>query len=85
MEPVLIMLIIMSVPLSAIIGSYYLKTEKLKLQSGETKSIPTEERQLLKQLLAQNLELKERVQNLETIVTDLDRAIDDQKIISGKL
>lgn len=75
--------IIMSVPLSAIIGSYYYKIEKLRVQNGQT--VPTEERQLLKQLLAQNLELKERVQNLETIVTELDRAIDDQKMISGKL
>ncbi len=83
MEPVIIMGIIMSVPLSAIIGSYYYKIEKLRVQSGQT--MPTEERQLLKQLLAQNLELKDRVQNLETIVTALDRAIDDQKILGGKL
>lgn len=83
MEPVIIMGIIMSVPLSAIIGSYYYKIEKLRVQSGQT--MPTEERQLLKQLLAQNLELKDRVQNLETIVTALDRAIDDQKVLNNKL
>jgi len=84
MEPVLIMLIIMSVPLSAIIGSYYHKIEKLKIDRGQG-SMPSEERQLLKQVLAQNLELKGRVQNLETIVTDLDRSIDDQKALSNKL
>ena len=83
MEEVFGLMIVMSVPLSAIIGSYYYKIEKLKLNKSQ--SAPTEERQLLKQLLAQNLELKERVQNLETIVTELDRVIDDQKILSAKL
>jgi hypothetical protein len=81
--PEIVMGIIMAVPLSAIIGSYYYKIKKLEIQNKGT--MPTEERQLLKQLMVQNIELKERVQNLETIVTELDRAIDDQKMISGKL
>jgi hypothetical protein len=81
---VFIIMTIMAVPLSAIIGNYYYKTKKLELQSGGGVGIPSEERQLLKQLLAQNLELKERVQNLEIIVTELDRAIDEQKLLAGK-
>ncbi len=81
---VFIIMTIMSVPLSAIIGNYYYKTKKLELQNGGGTGVPSEERQLLKQLLAQNLELKERVQNLEIIVTELDRAIDEQKLLAGK-
>lgn len=83
MEDVFMLGTIMAVPISAIVSSYYYKFQKLKLQSGQT--MPSEERQLLKQLLAQNLELKDRVKNLETIVVELDRAIDDQKAISGTL
>lgn len=83
MEAIFILSIIMSVPLSAIIGSYYYKIQKLKVQSGQ--AMPTEERQLLKQLLAQNLELKDRMKNLESIVVELDRAIEDQKLLNSKL
>lgn len=83
MEAVFILSIIMSVPLSAIIGSYYYKIQKLKAQSGQ--AMPTEERQLLKQLLAQNLELKDRMKNLESIVVELDRAVEDQKLLNNKL
>jgi hypothetical protein len=80
--PEIAILAIMSVPLSAIIGSYYYKIQKLKLQSKDGQGLPTEERQLLKQLMAQNLELKERVKNLETIAIEHDRAIEDQKALS---
>lgn len=79
--PEIALLTIMSVPLSAIIGSYYYKIQKLKMQSGGGQGLPTEERQLLKQLMAQNLELKERVKNLETIAVEHDRAIEDQKAL----
>lgn len=78
--PEIALLTIMSVPLSAIIGSYYYKIQKLRLQSGQ--GLPTEERQLLKQLMAQNLELKERVKNLEAIAVEHDRAIDEQKVLN---
>jgi hypothetical protein len=83
MEAVFIISIVMSVPLSAIIGSYYYKIQKLRMQSGQ--GLPTEERQLLKQLLAQNLELKDRMKNLESIVVELDRAVEDQKLLNNKL
>jgi hypothetical protein len=81
--PEIVMLTIMSVPLSAIIGSYYYKIQKLKMQGGQ--GLPTEERQLLKQLLAQNLELKDRMKNLESIVVELDRSVEDQKFLTNKL
>ena len=83
MIAVYIILAVMSVPLAGIFASYYYKIEKMRLDKAP--AVPVEERQLLKQLLAQNLELKERVQNLETIVTEHDKAIEDQKFLAGKV
>ena len=82
---VLMMAIIMSVPVSAIVGSYIYKFQKLKISQGDTitKAMPSEERQLLKQLMAQNIELKDRVQNLESIVTQIDRA-DEYKTLRNE-
>jgi len=68
MEAVLIMMIIMSVPLSAILGNTYLKAQKLKAGAGLTDA----DKKKIKALLEENEELTERVENLETIMTSLD-------------
>ena len=64
-------MMVLSIPLSAVIGHYYLKVLKLKQESG----IKQEDIQFLKEKLAENEELKERVKNLEEIITDLDKTL----------
>lgn len=58
----------MSIPLSAIIGSYYIKIKKLKAQGG----LSEDDMQRIQGVLRENKDLKERVNNLETIVTEMD-------------
>ncbi|MGF1534514.1 MAG: hypothetical protein ACFCUI_12485 [Bernardetiaceae bacterium] len=58
-----------SIPLSAIVGSYYLKIKKLNTQA-DPKSLKR-----LEVALAENEELRQRVENLETIVTELDSQV----------
>ncbi len=60
-----------SIPLSAILGSYYLKAKKLKANSG----LSDKEYQALKAALEKNEELQRRLQNLEIIVEDLNEQV----------
>jgi hypothetical protein len=66
-------LIVFSIPLSAIIGSFYLKSQKLKLQNKS--GLANEDLLLLKRSLESNQNVQERLQNLETIITSLDKEI----------
>jgi hypothetical protein len=70
----LAIIMVFSIPLSVIISIYKYKLQKLKLQ-GAKESISKEDIGLLKEALAQNNELQERVKNLETIITSLDSEI----------
>ncbi len=65
--------LIFLIPLSIIIGHYYLKSQKLRLGIGE--GVRPEDIKLLKENIAQNNQLNERVKNLETIITSLDKEI----------
>jgi hypothetical protein len=65
MADVLMTMIVFSVPLSAIIGGFWLKAKKIQATSGPDPQLAYR----LAQLEAQNSELRQRVETLETIVT----------------
>lgn len=58
----------MSIPLSAILGAYYIKLKKIKAQGA----LSNKDMERIQHVLQENKELKERVNNLETIVTEID-------------
>lgn len=67
-----------SIPLAAILGSYYVKIQKMKLESeggGKNRDALRDLRTEVGQLMSENEELKDRVKNLETIMTDDVRKI----------
>lgn len=75
--------LIFLIPISAIVGAYYYKIQKLKLESGgmnPQNALTNDELRRIRETLDQNKQLQERVQNLETIITSLDREIPISKI-----
>lgn len=70
MLPVLIVAIVFSVPLAAIVGSFWVKVKRMEYQSGARDVEPR-----LRALEAENRELRQRIEVLETIATsDAPRA-----------
>jgi hypothetical protein len=65
-------IMVFAIPLSAIIGSFYVKIQKMRLEQAK---LNDEDTRLIKRALIENQELKERVGNLETIITGLDKEI----------
>ncbi len=57
----------LGIPLAAIIGSYIIKYKKLQMM--EKKGPSTEDARMLKAIIKENVELRQRVANLEEIVT----------------
>ncbi|MCU0446339.1 MAG: hypothetical protein MUE85_15640 [Microscillaceae bacterium] len=68
---VIVPMMIFAIPLSAVIGSFYLKVQKLKLEKGN--SMGEREMRFLQQTYLENQEMKQRIANLEEIVTSMDR------------
>ncbi len=68
--PLVAIVMVFGIPLSGIIGNYYLRVQKLKLQSGQT--LGSADKKRLEALLEENEHLKRRVENLEEIVSDPD-------------
>lgn len=68
---VFIMMIIFSVPILGILSNTYLKAQKLKLQGGFNQ----DDLNKLKALAQENNDLKRRIENLEGIVTSMDKEI----------
>ncbi|BDS15203.1 hypothetical protein [Aureispira anguillae] len=66
---------VFSVPLSAIIGSYYLKLQRLKMSHREDDGTISDLRKEVGHLMAENDEIKERLKNLEYILSDETRRI----------
>ncbi|TAE70611.1 MAG: hypothetical protein EAZ85_11710 [Bacteroidetes bacterium] len=66
-------IMIFSIPISAILGSFYYKLQKLKIQNRV--GLAPEDLDLLRQSLAESKNMNERVKNLETIITSLDKEI----------
>jgi hypothetical protein len=59
------------IPIIAILGGYYVKLEQMKLGKGLKES----DKKTLDKLAAENADLKSRVENLETIITSLDKEL----------
>jgi len=68
---VIIPMMIFAIPLIAVIGGIFFKTQKLKLEKGGKMS--EREMMFLQQTYAENQELKQRMANLEEIVINMDR------------
>ena len=66
--PIIAIVMIFGIPITAIISSTYIKSKKLAIEAGKV-GIGG---RALEKLHAENEELKRRVENLETIVTDPD-------------
>jgi hypothetical protein len=74
MEEIIIPIMVFSVPLAIIFTRFYLKLQQVKMQNGDGDT--NEIRKDLGNLMAENEELKDRVKNLEYIITDDKKRID---------
>ncbi|MCU0446338.1 MAG: hypothetical protein MUE85_15635 [Microscillaceae bacterium] len=79
---IIVPMMVFAIPLTAIIGSFYLKLQKLKLEKG---GMTSEEKQLLYKTYQENQELKKRVSDLESIVTSLDNQLEFKNFENKKL
>lgn len=74
----------MSVPITAILSATFLKYKKLELQQGkDSKHTSAELEQMVritKSLAKENTELRQRIENLETIVTLGDISADLKQV-----
>jgi len=72
MQDIFIIGIIMAVPITGILSATFLKYKKLELQQGKEICHPTKALEQLTQitqaLVKENTELRQRIENLETIV-----------------
>jgi len=67
--PIIAIIMVFSIPLAAILGSYYLKLQKLNIsQNGDDGTIK-DLRQQVGHLMAENDEVKDRLKNLEHILS----------------
>ncbi len=60
-------IMIFGIPLSAIIGGFWLKNKKMSQGA-----LSGEDKQLLMDVVKENAELKRRMENMETIVNEVD-------------
>lgn len=65
MEGVIAIIMVFSIPLAAILTSFYYKLQKLKLENGKEDSNIEELKKQIGYLMAENEDLKERVSALE--------------------
>jgi phage shock protein B len=65
--------IIFIIPIVAIIGAYIVKIIKIRSESNQ--GLSSEDKKRLDMLVAQNADMQERVENLETIITSLDKEL----------
>lgn len=66
---------VFSIPLSAIIGSYYIKIQKLKINQEGDPEVVRDLRKQVGNLMAENDDIKDRLKNLEYIISDDARRI----------
>lgn len=75
-------IMIFSIPLSAIIGSFYLKALKIKSEQ-QSMQLNAKEERIIKAMMLENEELRQRISNLEEIVTS--QTFDSQKSLEKDL
>tara|TARA_Y100001956_G_C3961301_1_gene116892 strand:+ start:117 stop:428 length:312 start_codon:yes stop_codon:yes gene_type:complete len=63
-------IMVFGIPITAIISTKMIEYKKLQLQG--VNGISDEEKQLFKQMIAENSQLKSRIENLELIASDPD-------------
>lgn len=73
--PIIAIIMTFSIPLAAIIGSYYLKLQNLKISQGGDSDTIKDLRQQVGHLMSENDDVKERLKNLEHILSDESRRI----------
>ncbi|CAA6830299.1 MAG: Unknown protein [uncultured Aureispira sp.] len=72
---IIAILAVFSIPLVAIVGSFYLKLQKLKISQNGDGDTVKDLRQQVGHLMAENDEVKDRLKNLEHILSDESRRI----------
>lgn len=75
MEDAIAIIMIFSIPMTIIFTRFYLRLQELKLKNGINPSGGNDIRKEIGNLMAENEDLKERVKNLEYILTDEKRRI----------
>ncbi len=68
-------IMVFSIPLSAIIGGFYIKNKKMNMEQNGSGGAISDLRKEVGQLMAENEEMKERIKNLEYILSDEARKI----------
>ncbi len=68
MIEIIAILAVFSVPVSAIVGGYYYKIKKLEANRG----LSQQEQHQLNMILQENEELRQRIENIEVIVSSAD-------------
>lgn len=66
----------LAVPISAILGTIYLISLNIKYKAL-SRSLNNDEKKMIKQVVQENEELKQRINNLENIVTSIDQDLLD--------
>jgi hypothetical protein len=70
-------IIALLIPLSAIFGGFYLAALKLKanIKANAGHGLSSDDKQLLGHALKENEEIKNRLKNLEAIITSMDKEL----------
>lgn len=72
---IIAIVMIFSIPLSAIIGGYVIKAKKMTLDAGGGDETIKDLRKQVGNLMSENEEIKERLKNLEYLISDESRRI----------
>lgn len=72
---IIAIIMVFSIPLSIIIGGFYIKAKKMNMQAGGGEAV-SDLRKQVGSLMAENEEIKDRLKNLEYIISDEKRRID---------
>lgn len=67
--------IVFFVPISAILGGFYYAVQKMKYKQMGDGGMTQEDKLLMAAVLKENAEIKQRLQNLESIITSMDKEI----------
>ncbi len=59
------------IPLSAIIGGFYLTS--LKIKAKQNPGLSSEDKKMLAGMIRDNADMKDRLENLEAIITSIDQ------------
>jgi hypothetical protein len=78
MEAIVALVMVFGVPISAILSNAYIKAKKLDLEKASMNTVDT---QKIEAVLSENQQLRARIENLESILSEVD--VDTLKLKSG--